>query len=41
MDNYKDDYRKLITEMVNKIEDERFLRQIYTLIVMHNRRAGD
>lgn len=35
------DYKKLLVELVEKIDDsdERFLRQIYTILIRHLRRA--
>lgn len=37
----KTDYKKLLVELVEKIDDsdERFLRQIYTILIRHLRRA--
>lgn len=32
-------YKEKIIEMVEKINDEKFLKQIYTIIVRHIRRA--
>lgn len=37
----KTEYKNLITEMVNKIEDEKFLRQIYTIVRRHIMKKGD
>lgn len=33
-------YKKLIIEMLKDISDEKFLRQVYTIIVRHVRRTG-
>lgn len=33
------DYKKLITEMLNEIHDQKFLKQIYTIIIRHVRRT--
>ena len=35
-----EEYKKLIIEMVEKINDEKFLKQIYTIIIRHTRKAG-
>jgi hypothetical protein len=35
------DYKKLIIDMIQKINDEKFLRQIYTIIIRHIKRAGN
>lgn len=35
-----EEYRSLIIEMISKIENERFLQQIYTIVLKHVRRTG-
>ena len=35
-----EEYRKLIIDMVNNIENEKFLKQIYTIILLHIRKTG-
>jgi hypothetical protein len=34
-------YKELIVELLDKIEDEKFLRQIYTIIIRRIKRAGN
>lgn len=36
-----EEYKKLIIEMISKIENERFLKQIYTIILLERRKAGN
>ena len=36
-----EDYKSLIIEMVMRVENERFLKQIYSLIILHMRKAGN
>ena len=36
-----EEYRNLIIDMINKIENERFLKQIYTIVLMQIRKAGN
>lgn len=36
----KETYRKLIIEMVNCLDDEVFLKQIYTILMRRKRKAG-
>lgn len=36
-----EEYRCLIIEMISKIENERFLQQIYTIVLKHMRKAGN
>ena len=36
-----EEYRYLIIEMISKIENERFLQQIYTIVLKHMRKAGN
>lgn len=36
-----EEYKKHIIRMIENINDERFLRQIYTIIVRHTRKAGN
>ena len=36
----KETYRKLIIEMVNSLDDELFLQQIYTILVRRKRKTG-
>lgn len=36
-----EDYRNIIVDMVMQINNERFLKQIYSLIVLHIRKAGN
>lgn len=33
-------YKALIHEMIDQIADEKFLRQVYTIIVVHLRRKS-
>lgn len=33
-------YKELIIKLLDKIEDEQFLKEIYTLLVKHIKRAG-
>lgn len=33
-------YKALIYEMIDQIADEKFLRQVYTIIVIHLRRKS-
>ena len=33
-------YRSLIFDMIRSINDERFLRKIYTIIVKHTEKGG-
>lgn len=35
-----EEYKKLIIQMIEKINDEKFLKQIYTIIIRHTRKAG-
>lgn len=34
------EYKKLIIDMVGRIDDERFLCQVYTIVIRYIRRAG-
>lgn len=34
-------YRRLICDMVKRIHNERFLKQIYSIIARHIQRTGD
>lgn len=39
-----EEYRKYAIQFLQEmdpVQDERFLHQIYTLIVLHNRKSGD
>ena len=36
-----EDYRNLIVDMVMQINNERFLKKIYSLIILHIRKAGN
>ena len=35
-----DEYKKIIIDMVSSLTDEKFLRQIYTILIHSKRRAG-
>ena len=35
----KKEYRDLIVDMIDRIEDGKFLQKIYTLILLHSRKA--
>ena len=35
-----EEYKRLIIDMIEKIENERFLKQIYTIVLMQIRKAG-
>ena len=35
------DYKKEIIRMVERIENEKFLKQLYTIILNHMRRTGN
>lgn len=35
-----EEYKTLIIDMIKKIEDERFLQQVYTIVLKYVRRAG-
>jgi hypothetical protein len=39
-DETVEEYKKLIIDMVNSLTDEKFLRQIYTILIQYKRRAG-
>ena len=34
------EYKKLIKELIDEIQDQKFLRKIYTIIIRHIRRGG-
>ena len=36
-----EEYKSLIIDMINKIDNEKFLQQIYTIVLKHVRRAGN
>lgn len=35
----KQEYRNFIVDMIDRIEDGKFLQKIYTLILLHSRKA--
>lgn len=39
--NEKDECKKQIIEMIEKIENEKFLRQIFIILKNHIKRRGD
>ena len=36
-----EEYKSLIIDMINKIDNEKFLQQIYTIVLKHVRRTGN
>jgi hypothetical protein len=34
------DYKKIIIDLLERVEDERFLQQLYTIVIRHIRRNG-
>lgn len=34
------DYKEIIIDLLGKVDNERFLRQLYTIVVRHIRRNG-
>lgn len=40
MDGEKEEYRKKIVEMVNRIENERYLKFIYDLLISFKKKWG-
>lgn len=37
----KEEYRKLVIDLVNECQNERLLKQIFTIMIRMKRKAGD
>ena len=37
----KDEYKTLIIELLDKIQSRKFMKQIYTIVLLHTNKTGE